>query len=179
MLSTSRTVPYKRADHPPRCGSSMRPPHVQRASTSGTKPEVAGSVRCRKAQHQAAPPGGLSSNVAVPPHGSRPAGPPAPGPAPSPNGTPSIPGRTARNTVVRSDSGTPDRCRRPRSPLRRVSSPPSWTRVAPPCLTALAIALSTASRSPAGSPMMMHVGDGMGSPEIRVDPHGVMGSPVQ
>ena len=36
----------------------------------------------------------------------------------------------------------------------------SWTLVAPPCLTALAIALSTASRSPAGSPTMMQVGDG-------------------
>ena len=32
--------------------------------------------------------------------------------------------------------------------------------MAPPCFTALAIALSTVSRDPAGSPMMMHVGEG-------------------
>ncbi|COX06252.1 Uncharacterised protein [Mycobacterium tuberculosis] len=32
--------------------------------------------------------------------------------------------------------------------------------MAPPCLTALAMALSTARRNPAGKPTMMQVGDG-------------------
>jgi hypothetical protein len=45
------------------------------------------------------------------------------------------------------------------TPARELTAD-SCTRVAPPCLTALAIALSTASRSPAGNPTMIIVGAG-------------------
>ena len=45
------------------------------------------------------------------------------------------------------------------TPARELTAD-SWTREALPCLTALAMALSTANRSPAGSPTMITVGAG-------------------
>src|ERR1700712_3633190 len=107
-----------------------------------------------------APPNGLFSRDAVPPcrwacwatNAS---------PRPEPECDAVEPRENRSNTTWRSASGSP----LPLSstaistPARELTAD-SCTPVAPPCLTALAMALSTASRSPAGSPTMMQVGEG-------------------
>ena len=90
--------------------------------------------------------------------GSLPAGPPVRGRDRSPTVPPSIRGRTGRRRRRRSSSGTP-------TPLSStVISTPSVEliaarriSVAPPCLTALVIALSMTNRRPAGIPTISTV----------------------